>query len=58
MKIKLNGKRLYLIDSVNYLRVKIDSKFNRKSHANAIAKIKPSKCHALQIQRFHQFKYS
>ena len=28
----LNGKRLYPIDSVKYLGVKIDSKLNWKSH--------------------------
>ena len=37
MKIKLNGKRLYLTDSERYLGVKIDSKLNWKSHVNATA---------------------
>ena len=55
MKIKLNGKRLYPIDSVKYLGVEIDSKLNWKSHVNATA---TSKCHALQSKRFCQCKYS
>ena len=37
MKIKLNGKRLYLTYSVKYLGIKTDSKSNWKSHGNAIA---------------------
>ena len=36
MKIKLNGKILYLTDSVRYLGIKIDSKLNWKSHVNAM----------------------
>ena len=36
MRIKLNGKRLYPIDSVKYLRVTIGSKLNWKNHINAI----------------------
>ena len=35
MKIKLNRKRLYPTDSVNYLGVKIDSKLNWESHVSA-----------------------
>ena len=37
MKIKLNGKRLYPTDSVRHLGVKIDSKLNWNSLANATA---------------------
>ena len=37
MIIKLNDKRLYPTDSVEYLGVKIDSKLNWKSHVNAVA---------------------
>ena len=37
MEIKLNGKRLYPNDSMKYLRVKINSKLNSKSHVNTIA---------------------
>ena len=36
MKIKLNGKRLYTIDSEKYVRVTTDSKLNWKKHVNAI----------------------
>ena len=36
MKIKLNGKRLYPIDSEKYVRVTTDSKLNWKKHVNAI----------------------
>ena len=37
MKIKLNEKRFYPTDSVEYLGVKIDSKLNWKNHVNSTA---------------------
>ena len=48
LKIKLNGKRLYEANSVKYLVVRIDSKFNWKAHINDIAlKLIRAKCNAL-----------
>ena len=48
LKIKLNGKRLSEANSVKYLVVRIDSKFNWKAHINDIAlKLIRAKCNAL-----------
>ena len=48
LKIKLNGKRLSEANSVKYLVVRIDSKFNWKAHVNDIAlKLIRAKCNAL-----------
>ena len=37
LEIKLNVKRLYETNSVKYLSISIDNKFNWKSHADNIA---------------------
>ena len=37
LKIKLNGKQLYEINSVKYLGIRIDKKLNWKAHINDIA---------------------
>ena len=37
LKIKLNGNRLYLTDSLKYLGVRIDNKLNWKAHIDGIA---------------------
>ena len=59
MKIKLNGKRLYPTDSVKYLGVKTDSKFNWKSHVNATAtKLNRANPTLYKARDFCECKYS
>ena len=45
-KLKLNGKRLYLTESVKYLGNKIDENLTRNDHINDIA-IKPNRANAM-----------
>ena len=46
MKIKLNGKKIYLTPSVRYLGIKIDSNLNWKEHWNHIS-IKLNRANAI-----------
>ena len=56
-KLKLNGKRLYLTESVKYLRNKIDENLTRNDHINDNA-IKPNRANAVlfKVREFVNIK--
>ena len=56
-KLKLNGKRLYLTESVKYLGNKIDENLTRNDHINDIA-IKPNRANAMvfKVREFINIK--
>ena len=56
-KLKLNGKRLYLTESVKYLDNKIDENLTRNDHINDIA-IKPNRANAMvfKVREFINIK--
>ena len=56
-KLKLNGKRLYLTESVKYLGNKTDENLTRNDHINDIA-IKPNRANAMvfKVREFINIK--
>ena len=56
-KLKLNGKRLYLTESVKYLGNEIDENLTRNDHINDIA-IKPNRANAMlfKVREFINIK--